>query len=74
MLGEIEASLTAKRAEVDGTEELVLAFRLETTRAASRFVDARLNTKAAPRAVEAAFEADSLVVKFRLPGVPERTA
>ena len=58
VLGEIEASLAAKRADVDGTEELLLAFRLETTRAASRFVDAQLNTKAAPRAVEAAFEAE----------------
>ena len=58
VLGEIEASLTARCAEVDGAEELLLAFRLEATRAASRFVDARLNTKAAPRAVEAAFEAE----------------
>jgi DNA-binding PadR family transcriptional regulator len=58
VLGEIETSLAERCAEVDGAEELLVAFRLETTRAASRFVDALLNTKAAPRAVETAFEAE----------------
>ena len=48
VLGEIEASLAAKRADVDGTEELLLAFRLETTRAASRFVDARAQHEGRP--------------------------
>jgi DNA-binding PadR family transcriptional regulator len=58
LLAEIDESLAARRAEAAGTEELLLAFRLETTRAAARFVEGRLNTKAAPRAVEAAFDAE----------------
>lgn len=42
VLGEIEASLAAKRAEADGAEELLLGFRLETTRAAARFVEGQI--------------------------------
>jgi DNA-binding PadR family transcriptional regulator len=42
LLAAIEASFAPRLAAATGTDHLLLEFRLETTRAASRFVDGRL--------------------------------
>jgi len=48
VLGEIEESLAAKDARAAGTERLLLRFRLETTRAAARFVESELKHEGRP--------------------------
>jgi PadR family transcriptional regulator AphA len=48
VLGEIEESLAAKDALAAGTERLLLRFRLETTRAAARFVESELKHEGRP--------------------------
>ncbi len=48
LLGEIEESLAARGAQAAGTEGLLLRFRLETTRAAARFVESELKNEGRP--------------------------
>jgi DNA-binding PadR family transcriptional regulator len=48
LLGEIERSLAARDVDSAGTERLLLRFRLETTRAAARFVEGELKNEGRP--------------------------
>jgi DNA-binding PadR family transcriptional regulator len=48
VLGEIAESLSTKDAEAAVTEKLLLRFRLETTRAAARFVEGELENEGRP--------------------------
>ena len=48
LLAEIEESLAARGAHAADTEALLLRFRLETTRAATRFVEGELKNEGRP--------------------------